>query len=667
MTTSSLAALSTLFRRPPGRSELAGMLELLPDPALLLDLRAATILATNGAFLELSNLPRSAIEGAPLGQLLPEVTPALLQSELSSNQTSWRTAFRPHNGRPTQIQVSHYNLNGSAYGVFLLTPPTRPASAEDQLATQRFRSLPLLVQSIQYPERIAAIQHCLQAGQLFTGATTLAYYQMDINHQEFCRKATWGLVEILPEKIPVNEFEQLRLPYTWTPGLRPLSILHRRALANQFSYLATIPVNPSAPFDAFLIVADQIAEPPQQLESMLETLAASLLTTEFHQRRLRNLELKLNRQIETMNHSESIQDMVNDGLIFVTPDLKITDLNNKAESLLGYAQDEVHGHPLDEILIIPANSLDLIKQALHSPQPLDLGHLHLVQRDGKRSLAHIRIKPYSSNGRLQRLAILITDLSQEEDFKRQTLQMQGRAELGELTAILAHEIRNPLNNISANLQVMGVSATPGSELHTQVQGMQGDLERLEHMINSTLSLGRARNYKKIPVNLNQFLEALAVRLQAAVSRRQANLHLQLPDYPIHISADRYALEQVFTNLVNNALEACKTPGNLIGIRVAPSQHTGALNTVEISVSDAGPGIPEAVLLKLFDPFFTTKSRGNGLGLAITQRIINSHNGTIEANSFPDGGTVFKIKLPMHITPPPDLRGENHESDHLDSR
>lgn len=666
MNTGSLADLGTLFRRPPGRSELSSLLELLPDPALLLNTQTFKIETVNNALVELCSMPRPTLEGASLTLLLPEIKPAIFQAGVHSRQTSWRTPLKPRTGRPLQVQASHYALNSETYGVFLISAPTSFSSAEDQILNQRFQALPLLLNSLQYPERTAAIQHCLQAGQLFTGATTLAYYQLDLDHQQFCRKVTWGLVEILMEKLPVNEFEPLRLPYIWTPGLRPLSLLHRRALADQFSYLATIPVNPAAPFDGFLVVADQISEPPAHLESMLETLAASLLTTELHQRRLRNLELKLNRQIETMNHTESIQDMVNDGLIFVTPDLKITDLNNKAESLLGYAQDEVHGHALDDVLIIPANALDLIKQALPTPQPLNLGNLHLVRRDGQKSLAHIRVKPYSSDGRLQRLAILITDLSQEEDFKRQTLQMQDRAELGELTAILAHEIRNPLNNISANLQVMGISTPEGSELHTQILGMQTDLERLERMINSTLSLGRTRNYKKTPTNLNQFLETLAIRLQSAVTRRQANLHLQLPTYPIQISADRYSLEQVFTNLVNNALEACQTPGNTIGIRVAPSQHTGELNLVEIDVSDAGPGIPEAVLQKIFDPYFTTKSRGNGLGLAISQRIINAHNGTIEANSFPDGGTVFKIKLPMQITPPPDLRGENHESDHPDS-
>lgn len=653
MNTGGLTDLSALFRRAPGQAELAALLDLLPDAALLVELRGFRILAANNPACEFTGLPRSELESQPLSRILPELTPAAFQHALRNRTPLWQTPLKTRTARPSRIQARFHALGPRApFGVFILTPAVSSQPADGEMLTQRFESFPLLARAALEPELPAAIQAALQAGQLLTGATTLAYYQIEMERQHLCRKHAWGLIDDLPEKLPIGEVEHLRLPYIWTPGTRPTSLLHQRALAAQYSYLASIPIHPVTPFEGLLIVADQIAEPPHFLESLLETLAAILLTADTHHRRLRTLELKLNRQTETMNHTESIQDMVNDGLVFITPELRITDLNSKAEAMFGYTQDEVYGRPLVDVLVANGPLLGELHNLLADPTPLDLGQMRLTRRDGQTLLAHLRVKPYHSGGILQRLALLITDLSQQEDFDRRSRQLEDQAQLGELTAILAHEIRNPINNISAALQLMEISITSAEDpIRAQIQPMMVDLERIEQLMKSVLSFASSRNYEMKPLNLNQFLEGLLHRWRARAARQQVEINAQLPTFPIHISADRIALEQVFTNLISNALEAIQGTGNVIGLRVAPSQHTGELNLVEINISDSGPGIQPELLEEIFNPFFTTKARGTGLGLAITRRIINAHNGRIQAESFPSGGTLFSIKLPMQLTPP----------------
>jgi two-component system, NtrC family, sensor histidine kinase AtoS len=108
--------------------------------------------------------------------------------------------------------------------------------------------------------------------------------------------------------------------------------------------------------------------------------------------------------------------------------------------------------------------------------------------------------------------------------------------------------------------------------------------------------------------------------------------------------DARSLEQVFTNLISNAVEAMSKNGGTLAIRIAASDLIANRPQVEITVSDSGPGIPEEIRERLFEPFVTTKTRGNGLGLAITKRIVTAHQGTIQVNSFP-GGTVFHVYLP----------------------
>jgi signal transduction histidine kinase len=107
--------------------------------------------------------------------------------------------------------------------------------------------------------------------------------------------------------------------------------------------------------------------------------------------------------------------------------------------------------------------------------------------------------------------------------------------------------------------------------------------------------------------------------------------------------DPRSLDQVFTNLISNAVEAMGSTGGTLSVRVAPIEAGQGRPQVEVTVSDSGPGIPDEIKEHIFDPFVTTKSQGTGLGLAITKRIVTAHHGSITVNTFP-GGTVFHVLL-----------------------
>lgn len=129
-----------------------------------------------------------------------------------------------------------------------------------------------------------------------------------------------------------------------------------------------------------------------------------------------------------------------------------------------------------------------------------------------------------------------------------------------------------------------------------------------------------------------------------MSRLEIEQRLQVDPTTPKVLGDPYALEQVFTNLISNAVQAMEDTGGTIGIKLAPYTSPGGRLGVQIDVSDTGPGIADDVLEHIFEPFFTTFREGTGLGLAIIKRIITAHKGSIQPNSFP-GGTVFRIWLP----------------------
>jgi signal transduction histidine kinase len=113
-----------------------------------------------------------------------------------------------------------------------------------------------------------------------------------------------------------------------------------------------------------------------------------------------------------------------------------------------------------------------------------------------------------------------------------------------------------------------------------------------------------------------------------------------------VSGDSRALEQVFTNLIGNAVEAMSKDGGVLSVRLELNPGPSKRQQVEVTVSDTGPGIPDEIKARIFEPFVTTKAQGTGLGLAITKRIVTAHHGSIQVTSFP-GGTVFELKFPAY--------------------
>jgi len=165
-------------------------------------------------------------------------------------------------------------------------------------------------------------------------------------------------------------------------------------------------------------------------------------------------------------------------------------------------------------------------------------------------------------------------------------------------------------------------------------------------MESVLSFSRPMEYRMEPTDITILLQRLVDRWGPRMARYNIVPFVQTaPDCP-HISGDTRALEQVFTNLVSNAVQAMSSTGGTLAIKVAPVENSPGYNQVEVAVSDTGPGIPDEIRDHIFEPFVTTNPQGTGLGLAITKRIVTAHKGTLSVNSFP-GGTVFQVCLPAY--------------------
>jgi C4-dicarboxylate-specific signal transduction histidine kinase len=283
--------------------------------------------------------------------------------------------------------------------------------------------------------------------------------------------------------------------------------------------------------------------------------------------------------------------------------------------------------------------------------------------NSRRALLHILQDSHQANLRLERsrkaMIHIMSDLHEttaeiqrrerELREKQEQLVQAGKlATLGELTAGVAHELNNPLNNIglfvgnAIDLIELGSEDT-GQILHALHNGLQ-QVRKATEIITHLRTFGRAAPVGQEPVAVNQVIDRALSLMREQLRLRQIAVHLDLsPDDPT-VSGSPIQLEQVFINLLTNARDALAEAARK-AIRITTATRPG---WVEITVSDTGAGIPRGLEQRIFDPFFTTKAvgQGTGLGLSITYGIVKDHGGMIVVQDAPDHGAMFVIQLPL---------------------
>ncbi len=246
---------------------------------------------------------------------------------------------------------------------------------------------------------------------------------------------------------------------------------------------------------------------------------------------------------------------------------------------------------------------------------------------------------------------------QEEAARQERL-----AALGGMAAVLAHEIRNPLGAIKGLAQFLGEKRASDATQTEMTQTIATEATRLERLVNDLLTYARPRPPELQPTDLPATLREVIALAQPAADAAGVEVRLEVNDGPPKVIADPEQMKQLFGNLVLNALQAmpkggaltitAKTQGlqsgNKVSLPASPlPMHDGL--SVEISVEDTGPGIPQADLPRIFEPFYTTRTKGTGLGLAICRQIVEAHGGTIRVARTGPAGTAIEVTLPQEAS------------------
>ncbi len=224
-------------------------------------------------------------------------------------------------------------------------------------------------------------------------------------------------------------------------------------------------------------------------------------------------------------------------------------------------------------------------------------------------------------------------------FQKRLDESEHMANVGQLAATLAHEIKNPLAGISGAVQVLGGSLPPGSPHQEVVAEILSEIDRLDATARDLLVYARPKPPQRKMVGVAALLQQILAHLRNQPAVQALPISCEGLDCPAEAYIDQTQFRQVITNLLLNAAHACENGGE-VTFRLLATE-----DMVQVEVADTGVGIPADKLDRLFEPFYTTKAKGTGLGLTICKWIVESHGGRISLASEQGKGTTVTIQMP----------------------
>jgi len=627
-------------KKEPGFHELFSLLNFDESPAALVDTESQALLYINSRLIKLALFSQQDVAQKDVRILLPGLNLATAYSGETRNLKLERK-----NLSPVEVRVRFDYIDPAGKWLVLRFLPAMMDDVERKIVLEStFRRLIEFVRLTDLPEIHQKISQGVEIIAKVLDCDTVCLYQADPEHPQLNRVAQSGELKELPGLLPSTDLIRLEKPSIWVMGNRILTELHRYGKISGFEYVASAPLFQGGGAFGLLVAAGEGGIPMNLSLDGMELLAALLLSLFQQQMLVNNLSAQIDNSFGLFNLRNLTFEYMNEAVVILDNQLSILEINPAAEYMLGYTTSEVKNQPYENILIGTDRLLPALQEARKGKATFNIGEASLNRRNGHSFPVEVKVIPVVLNDQVSSLEILITDISAHVESKAITQQLEHRAVLGDYTAAFAHDVRNPINNISSGLQLLSTAFSENDANQDIINRMLGDCSRLNHLMESFLAFSRPLELKFESFEVESFLKRIIDRWQPRMGRVNVKSMLHVEENLPKIIGDPRSLENVFTNLISNALEAMTEVGDTLVVKAVKVQEINGFPMVEISVSDNGPGIPEDIKERIFEPFITTRKMGTGLGLAITKQIVNAHKGSLRVDSFP-GGTVFTVQLP----------------------
>ena len=357
------------------------------------------------------------------------------------------------------------------------------------------------------------------------------------------------------------------------------------------------------------------------------------------------------RNIATEDFYRDLVWSLRNGVIAVTVDGRVAVMNEVAYRILGLSPRRSDiGRPFTGVLQSQPEVARIIAGAF------ELSHLpnraELRLKSTKKVIGYTISQIQDVRGRVTGAALFFKDLTRVEQLEERERLRDRLAALGEMAAAIAHEVKNPLAGIEVMAGILKRQLPDSKDAQTILGDIIKEAKMANAIVLEVLEFVRPIRLQVEHMSLVDVIRDAIALAESHAPRGGVRMDVSLPEDLATIQGDPHQLRQLFTNLVINAFEALNGRGAVrIDATVLPEDESmvgvetlGPM--VQVDVVDDGPGVPSDVVDKVFSPFFTTKPQGTGLGLAIVRKIVNAHDGRIDMNAPPGGGTQFRVTLPV---------------------
>ncbi len=374
----------------------------------------------------------------------------------------------------------------------------------------------------------------------------------------------------------------------------------------------------------------------------LMTMAGQAAIAIENARLYENLRSVSTRYQELHQFNNRILKSVNLGVYTVDVDMKITSWNRTIEEMSGVDEDSAVGRNLFELFpaLVDEGFIDRVTHVLETGTPEKVRLTHRNFRGDIRYQKR-RLAPLKDGDLTTGVVVIVEDITEFKRLMDQTVQSEKLAEVGRMSAGIAHEINNPLSVISYAAQLLLREEGLQPFQKEVVERVESEVDRLKMLTGGLLSFSRAQETRKRPTDLHETIRDVLRLVRYELTRHSVEIREDFEQVPL-VNADPNKIKQVFINLVLNASHAMPQ-GGVLTISTAAKGD----DDVEAVFCDTGTGITEEVQEHIFEPFFSTKQegKGTGLGLYICRNIVEEHEGNISVYSSLGQGTSFRVTLP----------------------
>lgn len=334
---------------------------------------------------------------------------------------------------------------------------------------------------------------------------------------------------------------------------------------------------------------------------------------------------------------------LNSGLFTIDKERKIIFFNRAAEEILGYDEAEARGRPFVDIFSSRMPQLvEHLLEVLNSQKQIPRNEIEITGRDGRRiPIGFSTSLLLDADNSVRGVIAILQDLTETKKLEEKMRAADKMAAVGELSAAIAHEIRNPLAAISGSVEVLKADLTVVDEDKRLMDLIVRESSRLNNILSDFLLYARGKRSAFTRVELCRLVsDVFEVVRHHPSYREEITLRISATESFAYVFGDEDQIKQILINLVVNACEAIDDGSGEIVVEI----ETDIGNEVRVKIVDNGPGIDDSIGLKLFDPFFSTKKSGTGLGLAIVQRLAGNLDIDLSYQTTPRAGTTFILRF-----------------------